>query len=441
MRRSPTVPLPPGARARRVLSAPALAALVAALVAVIAGAACGGSSNRAPHTLFFTSSNALYSVAEDGSGLKSLAAVSEATPQPAAFSSDGTHLAHPCRPDGATDQSQTALCVSRIDGTDAHTITEQQLDPPGALTVAEYGGGDIAWSPDGRNVAFLVLRVAAAGVVSSGDVYVCDLASGSVRRVDQGAFAELRESMRWSPDNRHIAVPTLQRLGASGVIRIIDIGKIGTTPSTHDIGPGQSLADYEWSPDGSLLAFAGGTAVGTYNVYVVPVGGGTPVLVMQQGFATKVAWSPDSRSLAVTAGTSSGQSQVFVVAATGGSPVALTPDLYASDTPAWSPDSQAIALFAAAAAAPPNRFPDRALYTVSAAGGTPRKLTGDQQMLLFPLITWAPDGKRVLYTAEGGPCFEGCPPGPLFAVPRDTSAAPQRITTADVKVDELLGWR
>ncbi len=363
-----------------------------------------------------------------------------ATPQPAPFSRDGTHVAHPCRPDGATDQSQTALCVSRTDGTDARTITEQQLDPPGALTVAQYGGGDIAWSPDGLKVAFLVHRVATAGVVSSGDVYLYDLASGSVRRVDQGAFAELRQPMRWSPDNRHIAVPTANRIGAGGVIRLIDIGDSNTPSSANDIGPGQVLEDYRWAPDGAILAFAGSDTAGVSNVYVVSADGGTPRLVMQNEYAHAVAWSPDSRSLAVTI-VSSGQSQVCVVAATGGSPVRLTPNLYESDTPAWSPDSHAIALVAAVTAAPADRFPDKGLYTVSVGGGTPKKLTSDQRMLLFPLITWSPDGQRIFYTAEGGPCVEGCPPGPLFVVLADGSAAPQRITAEDAGVANLLGWR
>jgi Tol biopolymer transport system component len=246
--------------------------------------------------------------------------------------------------------------------------------------------------------------------------------------------------MRWSPDGRHIAVPVVNTVGATGVMRLIDIGADGTPARAHDVGPGNVLEDYRWAPDGSLLAFAGSDTPGVSNVYVVSPDDATPRLVMDRQYAYQIVWSPDSRSLAVTV-ISQSATQIYVVPAAGGDAVSLTPGLRVDGAPAWSPGSRTLAFVAAGAQADPNRFPDTGLFTVPAAGGAPKRITPDQKIVLFPLVTWSPDGKRIFYTAEGPPCMEGCPPGPLFMVPADGSSPPVAITKSDVLVNQLIGWR
>jgi Tol biopolymer transport system component len=389
--------------------------------------------------LFFIAGPGVYSVKADGSGLTRVATADPNALYQATFSPDGSHVAWPCRPDGDQSMSQTELCLQRTDGSDKRTAAQSGLDPPGFLTVVQYGSGEIVWSPDGQRVAFLVLRVATPDVVSSGDVYVYDLQSGQSRRVDEGAFAELRSPMRWSPDSRHIAVPVAQRIGAEGAMRIIDIGDEHSPPSSRDVGHGSILEDYRWSPDGSTLAYAGSDAPGTSNVYVVPAAGTASDQLTSGIYVRQIVWSPDARSLALTV-IDQGHGALYVVSAAGGDATPLTPGLRVDGPPAWSPDSGTIAFVVEGPQPDTDSFPDAGLFTVPAAGGTPKRVTQDQRIVLFPLITWSPDGKRIFYTAEGGDCIEGCPPGPLFMVPADGSSPPVAITTSDVLVFQLLSW-
>ena len=69
--------------------------------------------------------------------------------------------------------------------------------------------------------------------------------------------------------------------------------------------------------------------------------------------------------------------------------------------------------------------------------GELRQVAADLQP--FPLITWSPDGRRVFFTSQGGPCVEGCPPGLLFSVPADGSASPVQVT--DFRVNTFVGWQ
>lgn len=410
-----------------------------ALATTIFCVSCSGGSGGTPRALFFIAGPAVYSVDADGSNLKQVATTDPNASYQASFSPDGSHVAWPCRPDGDQSASQTELCVQRNDGSDKRTIAQSELDPPGFLTVVQYGSGEISWSQDGQRIAFLVLRVAAPDVVSSGDVYVYDVQTTQVGLVDKGAFAELRSPMRWSPDDRHIAVPVTQRIGAEGVMRIIDTGDADTPPASRDVGHGSILEDYRWSPDGSTLAYAGSDAPGTSDLYVVAADKTAPNRLTSGIYVHQIVWSTDSR-IVVTA-IDQGHGALYVVPSAGGDTVSLTPGLRVDGPPAWSPDSGTIAFVVEGPQPDTDRFPDAGLFTVPAAGGTPKRVTQDQRIVLFPLITWSPDGKRIFYTAEGGDCIEGCPPGPLFMVRADGSSPPVAIATSDVLVNQFLGWR
>ena len=108
------------------------------------------------------------------------------------------------------------------------------------------------------------------------------------------------------------------------------------------------------------------------------------------------AWSPDGTRIAFASSrdaNGTGNSDVYVAAPDGSSLTRLTfdaPDGVAKSAPAWSPDARTIAYLAGGAS--------QDVWTVSADGGTPQRLTatGGQKIGL----AWEPSGGRLLTTEQ-----------------------------------------
>ena len=129
-------------------------------------------------------------------------------------------------------------------------------------------------------------------------------------------------------------------------------------------------------------------------------------------------WSPDGRWLAVPAAPAQGGfARIYIVPVGGGEPLLLAPSLVLSDYPAWSPDSRQLAFEGAETAPDPNRFPPFALYVADVESRELRQVAEDLQKP-FPLITWSPDGRRRVLHQPGRPLCRGLPTGTLVLGPR-----------------------
>lgn len=412
--------------------------LLALFAAVLTLGGCDETDTPA-RVLLFTSGTKLYSVEGDGTGLRRIADVDARWP--VRFSPGGERVAHSCRPDGDRDQPQTALCVRRLDGSEQRMVTEEQLDPPGFLDNGNFGT-DIAWSADGRSVAFLVLRAAREDIVSSGDIYVYGVEDDSLRRIDEGEFAAGRLWLRWSPDGRYIASVHYKTIGSEGVLRVIDVHTGTAADVSRQLGTAVGIERYSWAPDSSAIAFTWNDFSGTVRLYSVAANGGTPVEVGEAWGGVVPEWSPAGDRIAASrVPGGSGFAILYVMPASGGPAQEIAPGFHTSQYPSWAWDGRRIAFVGSETSAPsPNEFPPYGLYVVDADGQSLRRLTADQEMVVFPLITWSPDGERIFYTADGPPCSEGCPPGPLFMVSAAGTGEPAHITEEDVLVSEFLGW-
>ena len=166
----------------------------------------------------------------------------------------------------------------------------------GILHRLTYGDGYNhypAWSPDGKQIAFVSYR--------SGwditDIYVMD-ADGEneyLRRLTYGGESDdSNYSPAWSPDGKQIAfVSTRSTLGV-GDIYVMDADGSNVSELAYDgIGP-------VWSPDGKQIAYESvNFRTGNYNIRVMDADGSNNYsLTHYDGYDGDPAWSPDGRQIA-----------------------------------------------------------------------------------------------------------------------------------------------
>lgn len=159
-------------------------------------------------------------------------------------------------PDGAWVAYQVAdrdIWVIRVDGTEARRVFE--CVDPCAL------GDSAAWSPDGRELAFLTADVI-DGHAATGSIVAIDVASGAERTLLETKGPEYPAYPRWSQGGNAIVV-SLQRFATTGDQ---DCVTLGTAIATVDLAAAKPeprvltkfsmFGDYpDWSPDGASIVF------------------------------------------------------------------------------------------------------------------------------------------------------------------------------------------
>jgi dipeptidyl aminopeptidase/acylaminoacyl peptidase len=152
--------------------------------------------------------------------------------------------------------------------------------------------------------------------------------------------------------------------------------------------------DVTWSPDGLRIAFASDTD-GDFDIYVLPVDGGTPVPMTRNSAEDRdPAWSPDGLTIVFSSDQSApGALEVWRVSTDGSSTKQLTENVNSSYAPAWSPDGQSIVFLS-------NRRVNTDLYIMTADGA------GERAVLVRDVDSeerdpaWSPDGQWIAFSSN-----------------------------------------
>jgi len=272
------------------------------------------------------------------------------------------------------------------------------------------GGWDIAWSPDGDQIAYTVYDD--DGLTTQIHVVGVD-GTGAKRLTDRGGRIPV-----WSPDGTRIAYN-----GGSGDYRPDDRVHVMNADGSGTIklpsGSGWSR-DPSWSPDGQYLVYTSASLTYPGAIVVAPVTGGRMLTI---GRGIDPSWSPVDDRIIYRAEAESGW-QVTIVNADGSREQVIGSNIL----PTWSPDGHLL-LYAGDSGFDPAHIDalwiDRQeLFVVQADGAEPVQLThldlpSDSDWTDWSNPEWAPDGVRL---AVGGKVGVGSFVYSLFLVNADGSA-------------------
>jgi Tol biopolymer transport system component len=220
----------------------------------------------------------------------------------AAFSPDGSRIAFSWN-GGKEDVRERHIYIKAI-GT----------GEPIQLTSAEEDDTWPAWSPDGRNIAF-VRRLPG----SERAVYIIPSAGGRERKLAVGG-----EGVSWSPDGKWLALANLPAPKGSGGLFLLSL----VTGARREFSVPQSASDGfpVYSPDGQWIAFM--RLRSERDVFIMPATGGP---ARQLTFDAKpklgLTWTADNREIVYSTQREYGGAGLWRVSISGGEPRRLASTL------------------------------------------------------------------------------------------------------------------
>ena len=257
--------------------------------------------------------------------------------------------------------------------------------------------GPIAWSPDGKHIAYhkqgefathiwletpVILPEAVEHLpkrpAPQGIFIVPDAPKSETKNVTRQFGGQTYLSPKWSPDGKWLALTNTDGSpdGMTDVcvmdIEGNELKNLTQSPGIDEVG--------SWSPDGSKIVFFSNRD-GNWEIYVMDSNGKNQVnLTNHPALDAAPTWSPDGTKIAFHSNREGDQDDIYAMNPDGANVMNLTRHPWEDRTPAWSPDGRWIAYHAFQV----GKRPD--IYVMDANGDNQKQLTGSPKADTDP--TW-----------------------------------------------------
>lgn len=213
--------------------------------------------------------------------------------------------------------------------------------------------GNVAWSPDGKQLAFL----SDVGNPGQRQLYISSLDGSQLRQLTK--LTGFLDEPKWSPDGKTIALlftenaprasgPLMPMTVETGVIegkvyeQRLTLVDVASGDVKQISPPDMYVYEFEWSPDGKAFVATAAHGAGdaqwyVAQLYTLPSAGGEMKSIYKPPLQIAIPkWSPDGKNIAFIGGIMSDEGSVggdiFVVPATGGEARNVTPGIQSSPT-------------------------------------------------------------------------------------------------------------
>lgn len=249
----------------------------------------------------------------------------------------------------------------------------------------EDGNGPIAWSPDGKYIAYHAHdpQDPFVSVIYLRTPVILPKVLGprpriQIKNVTRRFGGQTYLSPKWSPDGKRLALTSTDG-SPDGMTDVCVMDIEGIVLKNLTRSPGRDEVG-SWSPNGSKIVFFSNRD-GNGEIYVMGSNGRKQVnLTNHPAFDAAPTWSPDGTQIAFQSNREGGQDDIYVMNPDGADVVNLTRHPLEDRAPAWSPDGRWIAFHAFQVGQSPD------IYVMEANGGNRSQLTEDPASDTAP--TW-----------------------------------------------------
>jgi len=202
------------------------------------------------------------------------------------------------------------------------------------------------------------------------------------------------EAPNWMPDGKNLIFNRdgkIEKISVSGPLyATMNKIKFATTEGTIDTGFAVHCNnDHGISPDGKWMVVSDQSQNAQHEsqVYILPIGGGTPRLITKNAPSYWHGWSPDGKTLAFV-GLRNGDFDIYAISTEGGEEKRLTTAKGLDDGPEYTPDGKYIYFNS-------ERTGHMQIWRMKADGSEQTQVTFGPENDWFP--HFSPDGEQMVF--------------------------------------------